>query len=639
MRLLSVPILRLAPLLLALSACLPTPTRPTEVLVIGGSTSGTTAAIQAARSGARTLLVTETAWLGGMLTAAGVSAIDGNHELPSGLWGEFRQGLYAHYGGPDSVSTGWVSHTLFEPQVGESILRDLAAAEPNLDILSGYRLAQMLREGNRITGAIFRDSSGAFLEVPATITVDATELGDGLALAGAAFFTGQDAPGNPHDPNIQDLTYALTVQDFGPGVDKTIPEPPGYDPAEFACLCREVCDDPERSVPDCATMLSYARLPGGRYMLNWPNNGNDYYVNPIPMSDAQRDSVYILAKNRSLAFLYFLQTEIGYTHLGLAEGVYPTADGLPLIPYHREARRVAGLVQLTVDDLIDPYADPARPLYQTAIAVGDYPLDHHHGKNPAAGEEAFPPIPSFSVPYEALVPINLDGLIVAEKSISVTHRVNGASRLQPCVMLIGQAAGAAAARCVAQGDHPRELPVRQLQKDLLEAGCWLLPYLDISPAHPFFVELQQAGVTGLLRGHGVPYKWANQTWIYPDSLALESDLARVLPDSLRAGLADAPLNRAEALRRLWQAAGSPDTTLAQPLPQDLDTELGPAFHWLASQTSPAPLLSSGRFRPEAPLNRGELAWLVSNTLAPFAHPVALTQVSPGGAVPDRMIQR
>src|SRR5688572_10449208 len=68
----------------------------TDLLVIGGGASGTMAGIQAARMGVRTLIIEETGWLGGMLTAAGVSAIDGNHRLPSGLWGEFRSHLYKY---------------------------------------------------------------------------------------------------------------------------------------------------------------------------------------------------------------------------------------------------------------------------------------------------------------------------------------------------------------------------------------------------------------------------------------------------------------------------------------------------------------------------------------------------------------
>ncbi|TFH00472.1 MAG: FAD-dependent oxidoreductase, partial [Calditrichales bacterium] len=87
----------------------------TDVLITGGGTSGVAAAIQAARQNVNVVIVEETPWLGGMLTAAGVSAIDGNHRMPSGIWGEFRQKLYDHYGGAEAVATGWVSNTLFEP--------------------------------------------------------------------------------------------------------------------------------------------------------------------------------------------------------------------------------------------------------------------------------------------------------------------------------------------------------------------------------------------------------------------------------------------------------------------------------------------------------------------------------------------
>jgi len=62
-----------------------------NVLVIGAGTAGVAAAVAAAESGAGVILAEEGPWVGGMLTAAGVSAIDGNHSLPSGLWGRFRR--------------------------------------------------------------------------------------------------------------------------------------------------------------------------------------------------------------------------------------------------------------------------------------------------------------------------------------------------------------------------------------------------------------------------------------------------------------------------------------------------------------------------------------------------------------------
>ena len=77
-----------------------------DVLIIGGGASGICAGIQSARMGVHTMIVEETPWLGGMLTAAGVSCIDGNYKLQSGLFGEFADSLAARYGGWDALKSG-----------------------------------------------------------------------------------------------------------------------------------------------------------------------------------------------------------------------------------------------------------------------------------------------------------------------------------------------------------------------------------------------------------------------------------------------------------------------------------------------------------------------------------------------------
>ena len=97
----------------------------TDVFVIGGGTSGTGAGIQSARLKTKTVIIEESPWLGGMLTAAGVSAVDGNYKLPSGIWGEFKDSLVSYYGSIEALKTGWVSNVLFEPSVGDKILKVL----------------------------------------------------------------------------------------------------------------------------------------------------------------------------------------------------------------------------------------------------------------------------------------------------------------------------------------------------------------------------------------------------------------------------------------------------------------------------------------------------------------------------------
>ena len=147
--------------------------------------------------------------------------------------------------------------------------------------------------------------------------------------------------------------------------------------------------------------------------------------------------------------------------------------------------------------------------------MGDYPVDHHHFRHPqwrSLPDLHFYPVPSFNVPLGVMIPQEADDLIVAEKSVSVSNLINGATRLQPVVMQLGQAAGALAALAVTEGKRVKEVGVRQVQEALLNAGCYIMPYLDLLPGDPHFLAVQRIGATGILRGKGMNVGWANQTW-------------------------------------------------------------------------------------------------------------------------------
>ena len=501
-----------------------------DVLVVGGGASGITAGIQAARLNVKTLVVEETTWLGGMLSAAGVSATDGNHLLPSGLWGEFRERIYAHYGGPSKVATGWVSNTHFEPHVANQIWKEMASAEKSLQIIHQYQFrSAIVQKGSHISGARFINlQNESQLVVYAKQVIDATELGDVMASAGVPFDVGMEASAttgeNVQVPAtndiIQDLTYVAILKDYGRGVDCTIAKPAGYDPTEFDASCLDFYQDSTRIKPgvDCAKMITYAKLPGNKYMLNWPGHGNDIYLNLINLTPAERAKELVKAKQQTLRYIYFLQHQLGYKNLGLADDEFPTSDRLALIPYNREGRRLKGVIRFKVQDISKPF-DQEFPLYRTGIAVGDYPIDHHHRKNPDAPQHlGFYPIPSFSIPLGALLPVSHSGLVVAEKGISVSNVVNGTTRLQPCVLLIGQAAGVLAALAVQnKKSDARQISVREVQSILLQQNAYLMPYADVNLSTPGFYSIQRIGACGFLRGKGQPNAWANRTWFEPDS--------------------------------------------------------------------------------------------------------------------------
>jgi FAD dependent oxidoreductase len=498
----------------------------TQVLVIGGGTGGTAAGIQSARLGVKTIITEPTTWLGGMLSAAGVSATDGNHKLPSGLWREFRDKIYAVYGGAKAVETGWVSNTHFEPHVADSIFKAMAAAEKNLSVLYNCHFVKAIKKGNTITGAIFINNKNEKLQINANVIIDASELGDVMASAHVPFSLGMEAEtvtgekvGITQNNNIvQDLTYVAVLKDYGAAADCTIVKPNGYNPPEFDGACTDYYINKNIEAPnvDAKKMLDYAKLPNNKYMLNWPRKGNDTYLNVVEMTTYERNTALEKAKQTTLRFIYFIQQQLGFKNLGLAKDEFFTADKLAVIPYYREGRRVKGIVRFTINNIAQPFK--GQSLYRTGIAVGDYPIDHHHKKNADAPQYLeFYPVPSYSIPLGALIPEKADGLIIAEKGISVSNVANGTTRLQPCVLLTGQAAGTLAALSVLQKKQPRNVSVRTVQNTLLNTGAYIMPYIDVPFNHPHFMAIQKIGATGILKGTGISYKWANQTWFYPDS--------------------------------------------------------------------------------------------------------------------------
>ncbi len=488
--------------MLTMAACTPT----YDVVVIGGGAGGTAAAVEASRCGARTLVVEETPWLGGVLTSAGVSAVDGNYKLRGGIFGEFADSLAQRHGGYDKLRSGWVSNILFNPRVGAEIL-EIIARKSGVEVRFETTAAEIRRVRDGRPWRI-RLSDGSLIR--ARILIDGTELGDVAAAAGAAPLNDCRA--------VQDLTYVAVVKEYDHDVTMDVPE--GYDIDNYRSSClNPLAEDVNGSNPkgqklwSPGQMFSYGRLPDGHMMINWPIEGNDFYADYLDMSMEERQNAFRQARLRTLGFLYFIQHELGYTRLGIADDVFPTEDGLPFFPYFREARRIAGRDTMTVDAARYPYASDR---YTRAIAVGDYPVDHHHYANPGWKELShlgLGPIPSFSVPLGVVIPVAVEDLLVADKAVSVDWEMNGAVRLQPVLLGLGQAAGALAAIAASSGRHPSAVPAAEVQSVLLDHGCYLMPFLDLRPGDPGFRDLQERGVKGEVRGIGRTVGWANETWV------------------------------------------------------------------------------------------------------------------------------
>jgi hypothetical protein len=502
-----------------------------DVIIVGGGASGIASAIQASRLGSKTLLIEKTDWLGGMLTSAGVSAIDGNYKMPSGFLKEFRDSLVSYYGSLESLKTGWVSNVMFEPSVGNDILNSIAESENNLSVTFNSTIKNIREIDDK--WEINITTNGNIKKVKSKILIDATELGDLIPKLKIPYSVGMDSKNHyneeiaPSESNdiIQDLTYVMILKDFKK--DVTINKPANYNRDEFLCSYdSNECTSSDLKLWPKEDLISYGKLPNEKFMINWPIFGNDYYFNSIEMNENDRLYHYNKAKEKSLRFLYFIQSELGYNNLSIDKQEFLTSDGFAKIPYHRESRRMVGKVTLDLNYIKEPYSQK-YPLYRTGIAVGDYPVDHHHNAHPKYKELPkldFYPIPSYSVPIGSLIPENQQNFIVIEKSISVSNLVNGTTRLQPVVMQVGQAAGILASLAASQNKNIDLISIREVQLEILKNKGYIQPFVDVSSDHPNFRSYQKIGACGILKGKGMNVGWENKTLFYPENNLSKEDL-------------------------------------------------------------------------------------------------------------------
>jgi hypothetical protein len=127
----------------------------------------------------------------------------------------------------------------------------------------------------------------------------------------------------------------------------------------------------------------------------------------------------------------------------------------------RQTRFVEGEYKLTADDAI------SGRRFEDVVAISPCAIIHYYGYRRYLEHEGY------DIPYRALVPKLVDGLLVAGRCISSEQQPYESHRAMVPIMAIGQAAGTAAALCATTGIAPRRLDVRLLQDALVAQGAEL----------------------------------------------------------------------------------------------------------------------------------------------------------------------
>lgn len=171
------------PLLLFAFSLAHAETIKTDVLVIGGGPGGVAAALQCARSKVKTLLVVQGTSLGEFSASEKMLAIETNRNIPSGIWGEFRQKVVEHYKEQKGYDTTYNAILRFEAAVGTEVFNKLTDTMKKLTIKLNTPWTNIKKDGAGWEVNI--TLNGETVTVKAKVVIDATENGDVVKKVGA----------------------------------------------------------------------------------------------------------------------------------------------------------------------------------------------------------------------------------------------------------------------------------------------------------------------------------------------------------------------------------------------------------------------------------------------------------------------
>ena len=522
-----------------------------DVVVVAGTPAGIAAAIAAGRMGKRVIIIEQSPVLGGML-ASGVLRLDDHmRQANSGVMEEFRQRVKAyhrsalandplvksHLGQPNNLRWNVAEGQAWEPHTAARIYAEMVAEVPTVETRFNEVAVDVKLEGDRVVGVITRDRDnrgklGTKHEYLGRVIIDATYEADLAAFAGVHFRIGREARSReePHaghiytdgfgsnpgvlkgtifpggtgeaDNRTQAFTFRMTGKDYGrPDHPYRLTEPPpDYNPAKYKWNTNQ-----------------QPIIPNGKFDMLGINYGADLtgHSTDFVLADwTKRVEIEDIFRNHSLGWLYYIQTEGGSPNVGLADDEFTDNGNFPYRLYVRQGRRIEGYYTLTESDLHkDLRGNGIRgPVHSDSVAIGMYPIDSHNVQGPATrdagpyGEDAAEGdvhledvTGPYTIPYGVMVPQNRKGLLFPV-GISSTHLAISSVRMEPVWSSLGEASGVAAALALDSGRELSELPVSDIQDELLQQGSFLFFYKDLPGDAPEFEAVQKLSLLEAVEG-------------------------------------------------------------------------------------------------------------------------------------------
>ena len=418
-----------------------------DVIIVGGGPAGCTAAIAAAREGAKTLLIEAMGQLGGMGTSGMVPAwcpfSDGEKIIYRGLaekiFNESKKGV--PHEKPDKLN--WV-HINPEYLMG---VYDRMVTDAGVKVLFFSRLAAVEMSDRNTVDALIVANKEGLVAFKAKVYVDATGDGDLAAWAGASFKRGDD------NGVVQSSTMCFSFANVdtynyinGPNLHNGNPDSPVHTAVrsgKYPLIDQHFCNN--------LIGPSVVQFNAGHVV-------NVDSTDPWALSDAM-----IIGRKIPVQYLEAMR-ELQPKTFGSAFLVR-TGSLLGV----RDSRRIEGDYMFTIDDWIQ------RKSFDDEIGRNSYYIDVHKTERKVDRPGRYGNGESHGIPYRCLTPKDLKNVLTAGRCISTDEEAFGSLRVMPPCLVTGEAAGMAAVHAMKQSKNDvHKIDVQYLRKRLKEEGQYFL---------------------------------------------------------------------------------------------------------------------------------------------------------------------